>query len=380
MSSTHRCWAEVDLDALRENLAWIRHRVGPAVKIITVVKADAYGHGLKPIAARLMQSCTDVFGVANLAEAQAIRRVGRGWPILLLGPCLPDEVEAAVRDDVMPTLSSLAEAKAVANAARRLGREVSVHVKIDTGMGRLGAPPERAVALVKSINRLDGLKVAGLYTHFARVEDSARTSQRQMRLFRGVLAQLDRAGLRPPLVHANNSGALLLQPDSTFTAVRPGLLVFGVLPPARRAIKSAFPGRLRPALAWKCRVSFVKTIRAGTPLSYGHTFTAPQPMRVATITAGYGDGYLRAGSNRAQVLIGGQRCRVLGRITMDQTLVNVTGLPRVHAGDEVTLIGRQGDQEVTAAELAAWCGTVPWEVLTSITYRVPRIYRGAEAA
>lgn len=380
MNASHRCWAEVDLDALRENLAWIRHRVGPAVKIITVVKADAYGHGLKPIAALLMQSGTDIFGVANLTEARAIRSVGRGWPILMLGACLPDEVEAAVREDVMPTISSLAEAKAFAAAARRLHRSVSVHVKVDTGMGRLGVEPARAVALVRSVHRLEGLTVNGLYTHFARVEDSAATSRRQLARFRRVLAQLDRLGLRPPLVHANNSGAVLLQPDSVFTAVRPGLLVYGVPPPGQRALRAALCGRLRPALSWKCRVSFVKHVRAGTPLSYGHTFVAPRRMRVATLTVGYGDGYARAGSNRAQVLIAGCRCPVLGRITMDQTLADVTRLPQVTAGYEVTLLGRDGDEEITAGELAAWCGTVPWEVLTSLTSRVPRLYRGAQAS
>jgi alanine racemase len=380
VSVTHRCWAEVDLDALRENLAWIRHRVGPAVKIITVVKADAYGHGLKPIAALLMQSGTDIFGVANLTEARAIRSVGRGWPILMLGVCLPDEVEAAVRDEVMPTVSSLAEAKRFAQAARCLKRQVNVHVKVDTGMGRLGVAPDGAWELVERVNGLDGLNLAGLYTHFAAVEDSAATSQRQITLFRRVLARLDALGVRPPLVHANNSGAVLLQRDSVFTAVRPGLLVYGVLPPTSRAIRSVLKWRLRPALSWKCRVGFVKDVRSGVALSYGHTFTAPRRIRVATITAGYGDGYLRAGSNQAQVLIGGRRCRVLGRITMDQMLVDVTRLPRVRVGDEVALIGRQGRDEITANELAAWFGTVPWEVLTSITYRVPRLYRGAQAA
>lgn len=380
MTLPYRCWAEVDLAALGENLAWIRHHAGPEVCILTVVKADAYGHGLKSIAAALMRSGTDLFGVANLAEARSIRSVGRGWPVLMLGPCLPAEVESAVRDDVMPTISSLAEAKRFSAAARRFKRQVGVHLKVDTGMGRLGVRPEAAVALVKQVARLPGLRLAGLYTHFAAVEDNAELTRRQLAAFRRVLDELTRAGLRPPLIHANNSGGLLLEPGGMFNTVRPGLLVYGVLPPGQRDIHAALKQRLRPALAWKCRVGFVKEVPAGTALSYGHTFTAPRRMKVATLTAGYGDGYVRAAGNRAELLIGGRRCRVVGRVTMDQMLADVSGVPRVKAGDEVVLIGRQGREQIQVNDLAEWFGTVPWEVLTGITYRVPRVYLGAEAA
>lgn len=380
MPIIHRCWAEVDLSALRENLAWIRHRVGPQVKVMTIVKADAYGHGLKQIAALLMQSGTDIFGVANLAEAGAIRSVGRGWPILMLGACLPDEIPQAVRDDVQPTLSSLAEARAFAREAARQGKQAKVQIKVDTGMGRLGVPAEEARDLILRIARMPQLRVAGVFTHFCSVEDDADFSQRQARSFRNLMAELLGAGLSVPMIHANNSGALLHEPDTLFNLVRPGLLVYGVLPPGRRQHRSALRHHVRPVLSWKCRVSLVKEIPKGKALSYGRTFIAPRPMRVATLTAGYGDGYLRAGSNRAQVLIGGRRCPVLGRITMDQMLVDVTPVRRVACGDEVVLIGQQGKQSITANELAGWLGTVPWEVLTSITYRVPRLYLGGSAA
>jgi alanine racemase len=380
MTPPYRCWAEVDLAALRENLAWIRHHVGPEVKILTVVKADAYGHGLKSIAAALMQSGTDLFGVANLAEARSILSVGRGWPILMLGPCLPDEVDSAVRDDVMPTISSLVEAKQFSAAARRLKRPVGVHVKVDTGMGRLGVRPEAAAALVREVSRLPGLRLAGLYTHFASVEDDADLTRQQLAAFRRVLDELNRAGLQPPLVHACNSGGLLCESDAAFNTVRPGLLVYGVFPPGQRAVRAALQRRLRPALTWKCRVGFVKEVPPGTALSYGHTFTAPRRMKIATLTAGYGDGFVRAASNRAEVLIGGRRCRVVGRVTMDQMLADVSSVPRVKPGDEVVLIGGQGRERIDVNELAAWFGTVPWEVLTGITYRVPRVYHGVAAA
>jgi alanine racemase len=377
-----RCWAEVDLTALRGNLSWLRHRVGKAIRILTVVKADAYGHGLKQIAAVLMQSGTDMFGVANLAEARVLRSVGRGWPVLMLGPCLPDEIAAAVRDEVRPTLSSLPEAEAFNLEALRQNRVVPVHVKADTGMGRLGAEPARALELVRAIGRLPGLEMEGLYTHFAAAEDDAGFTRRQQRRFRELLRRVHALGVRVPLTHSANSAAVLheLPASRHGSLIRPGLLVYGVLPDGSRGDIGVFRKFFQPALSLKCRAGMVKPITRGTSLSYGRTFVASRAMRVATLTAGYGDGYLRAGSNRAYVLLHGQRCRVLGRITMDQTLVDVTRVPEVQAGDEAVLIGKQGDDEITATELAGWCRTIPWEVLTAITQRVPRIYRGSQAA
>jgi alanine racemase len=380
MSISHRCWAEVDLSALRENLAWIRHRVGPDIKIMTVVKADAYGHGLKQIAACLMQSGTDIFGVANLAEAQAIRSVGRGWPILMLGACLPHEVEQCVRDEVRPTISSLAEAKAFAAMAARLGKTVPVHVKVNTGMGRLGVEVAGALPLISAICRASGLKLEGLYTHFSSAEDAARFSRQQARRFKELLGALAKIGTDIPVIHANNSAALLHEPETVFNLVRPGLLVYGIVPAGKRRSPSSLQQQVQPALSWKCHVSFVKDVARGETLSYGQSFMAPRRLRVATLTAGYGDGYLRSGSNRAQVLIGGRRCPVLGRITMDQMLADVSRVPRAKPGDEAILVGRQGNAEIGINELAQWCGTIPWEVLTNITYRVPRIYRGDTAA
>ena len=377
---SYRCWAEVDLSALRENLAWLRHRVGPEVKIMTVVKADAYGHGLKQIAALLMQNGTDVFGVANLAEAHSIRSVGRGWPILMLGACLPDEVEVAVRDAVMPSLSTVDEARWFSEAAVKARRTVEVQVKVDTGMGRLGVEPYHARELVERIQALPGLKIAGLFTHYSSVEDDADFSQRQADALVRLVKELATAGIVIPLVHANNSGALLLQPETVFNLVRPGLLVYGVVPPGSRSTDSALQQHLRPALSLKCRVSLVKDIPRGKPLSYGHAFISSGPMRVATLTAGYGDGYLRAGSNRAEVLVGEKRCRVLGNITMDQMIVDVTKSPEAKSGDEAVLIGRQGAEAITVVDVARWFNTIPWEILTGITYRVPRLYLGGHAA
>jgi alanine racemase len=380
MKKPYRCWAEIELDALRANLAWVRRKAGPGVKVLTVVKADAYGHGLRQIAALLMQSGTDIFGVANLKEAQAVRSVGEGWPILMLGACLPAEIDYAVKDGVMPTLSTLEDAELFSDAAQRLGRTLTVHVKVDTGMGRLGVAPENAVGMVRQILALPSIALGGVFTHYAAAEDDARYSSWQRRRFSTVLQALRSAGVTVPFVHANSSAGLLHETNSVFNLVRPGLLVYGIVPRGRRRIDRETLTAVRPALSLKCHVSLVKDVPAGSRLSYGGTYTCPRRMRVATLTAGYGDGYPRAASNRARVIVGGVRCAVLGRVTMDQTLVDVSRVPHVQPGDEAVLIGGQGKASVSVDELAAWCGTIPWEVLTGISYRVPRLYRGTEAA
>ena len=380
VSFSHRCWAEIDLDALRGNVAWLRHRLGPGTSLMTVVKADAYGHGLRQIATLLMQSGTDIFGVANLNEARDIRAVGRGWPILMLGACLPDETERAIKDNVMPTLSTIDEARRFARTAKKLKRTVSAHVKVDTGMGRLGAQPEDAPAMLDAIARLPNLNVVGLYSHFASAESNAAFSRRQRSRFKKLLKTLTAAGHTFSQIHFNNSAGLLHEPDSLYNLARPGLLVYGVLPHGRRRAPATLKRNLRPALSWKCRLSLVKEITAGTPLSYGGTFTAPRRMRVATLTAGYGDGYLCSAAGQAKVLIGGKSCPVLGRITMDQMLADVSRVKTAKPGDEAVLIGPQGKAAITAHQLADWAGTIPLEVLTAITYRVPRVYRGGQAA
>jgi alanine racemase len=273
---------------------------------------------------------------------------------------------------VMPTISSIAEAERFSAAAKKAGKVCNVHVKIDTGMGRLGARPAEAMELVGRIKSYPALAMQGIYTHYASVEDDADFSRRQIESFKTVIREIKAMGVRVPLVHANNSAALLLERSSIYNAVRPGLLVFGIIPPGQRAAECT----VRPALSWKCRVTLVREVPKSTRLSYGGTFTAPKKMRIATLSAGYGDGYLRAGSNRAQVLIRGVRCPIVGRITMDQMLADVSQARKVTVGDEVALIGGT----ISANDVAAWAGTIPWEVLTAITYRVPRLYRGSQAA
>lgn len=347
---------------------------------MTVVKADAYGHGLASIAAHLMRCGTDLFGVANLAEAHVIRSVGRGWPILMLGACLPDEVPRAIRDGIMLTVSDALELQHIAGEAERLGRAARVHLKVDTGMGRLGARPEEALKLAIAVAQSDALRLEAVYTHFAAAEEDAAFTRKQMDRFRATLAGLREAGIPLPLVHACNSGGLLHQPDAWFGLVRPGLLVYGIVPPGRRRVPTSIRRSLQPALSLHARVSLVRTVNRGATISYGHTFTAPRSLRLATVSAGYGDGYPRAASGLAQVLVQGQRCPVIGRVTMDQIVVDVSAVPAVAPGDAVALLGSQDNETITAVQLADWCGTIPWEILTGISYRVPRVYRGAQAS
>lgn len=380
MQNLYRCWAEVDLDALRQNLLWIKHTIGRKVKISTVVKADAYGHGLRQIATLMMQSGTDVFGVANLTEAETVRSLGKGWNILMLGACLPQEIRKAVKDDIIATISTSAEADLFAAEARRQGKVAKVHVKVDTGMGRLGVPWEKAIELIKHILNSNSLELNGIYTHFSSAEDDAEFTNLQKQRFKSVIDELKNLKIHVPLIHANNSAAIIHETDFYFNMVRPGLLVYGIIPNGKRKADPEIKKFIRPTLSFKCRVAYIKEVPPGTPLSYGKIYTTKMKMKIATVTAGYGDGYLRAGSNIAKVLIGGKRCDIVGRITMDQMLVDVTGLPEVKPGDEVVMIGTQGNETIDAIEVANWLGTIPWEVLTCITYRVPRIYKGGHAA
>ncbi len=376
----YRTWVEVSFDALRGNLAWIRQRVGRRVKIMAVVKADAYGHGLPQIAGALMQGGVDIFGVANPHESLGVRAVGGGWPILLLSASLPAEVEAIVRNNIMPTLGSLDEARWFQREAARQKKTVPVHVKVDTGMGRLGFWHEDAVAPIRRIAAMKHLRLQGIYTHFPSAEDDVEFSTEQVAKFRALLRRLRR---RVPLRHADNSAALLnvrgkaAQLGPLFNVVRPGLLMYGIVPPGLPRVP-----QIQPTLSFKSRVSFLKRITAGRSISYGRTYTADRPMRVAVVAAGYGDGYSRDLSNRAEVLIRGRRCRVLGRVTMDQTIVDVSdpALRGLRVGEEVVLLGRQGGDEITVTELAERARTIPWEMLTAITKRVPRVYIGATSA
>ncbi len=375
--SYYRCWVEVDLDALRYNIGAIRRHTGPRAKLMAVVKADAYGHGLAPVATRLMQSGVDAFAVATLGEALLLRqRGGPGWPILLFGSALPFEVETIVARNITPTLLNFEEAQLFAAEASRQGKRIRVQIEVDTGMGRVGLWHEDATGEIQRIAALPPLEIEALYTHFPSADENLDSTRQELEKFLRVAKTVRDAGIAVPLLHAANSAALLNLPETVLDMTRPGLLLYGISP------AGATPKEFRPALSFKARVAFVKSVDAGRTISYGQTFVANKPMRIATVAAGYADGFSRFLSNKAEVLVGGQRCRVVGRVTMDQIMVDVTAVPQVNCGDEVVFIGRQGEAEITAVEVAGWEETIPWEVLCNITKtaRVPRVYHGANAA
>jgi alanine racemase len=375
--SYYRCWVEVDLDALRHNVAAIRRRAGPNVKLMAVVKADAYGHGLAQVGSTLMQCGVDAFAVANLSEALLLRQIGgTGWPILLFGSALPFEVAKMIEQNITPTISTVEEAQLFEEEARQRGKVVDLHVEIDTGMGRVGFWHEEAVTAIRRITALRHMRIAGLYTHFPSADDNLAETRRELGSFQRVVQKLASKGIIIPLLHTANSAAVLRLPRSHLTMVRPGLLLYGICP------TRAPGGEFRPVLSFKARVAYVKGIAAGRTVSYGQTFKAQRPMQIATVTAGYADGFSRHLSNKADVLVGGKRCPVVGRVTMDQIMVDVTRVPRVQCGDEVVFVGQQDDARITATDVARWEGTIPWEVLCGITKsaRVPRIYRGVAAA
>jgi alanine racemase len=367
-----RCWAEIDLAALERNLLLIRSALPSHMRYVAVVKADAYGHGLPQIAARLMHAGADLFAVANLAEAAALREVGPDWPILILGALLPDEMRFVPDYGVAVTVSSTEEVEQLDRAAAR--QHIDVHLKIDTGMGRLGAWHENVHPVYTAIRNADNLRLAGVFTHFSSSDDDpAFTTEQRRRFLHALEHQCPGYASDRLLVHADNSAGLeTIESAGPFNAVRVGLLQFGILPGSDALLTEV---HAEPVFSFRTRVGLVKSLPAGTGISYGRTHVLRRPSRIAILTAGYGDGIPRTLSNRGQVLIHGTRCPILGRVTMDQTIVDVTDLPPVAAGDEAVLVGCQIDSSIPLAEFSRWAETIPWETLCSVTKRVPRLYR-----
>jgi alanine racemase len=370
VSAALRCWAEIDLAAIRRNLAALR-ALSPGTGFMAVVKANAYGHGL-PEVARALAGQVEMFGVANLAEARVCAAQAAGTQIFLLSAALPAEREAVVREGFVPAISTVEEGAAYAALAAP-GKKVPVHLEFDTGMGRMGVWHEEALAVARALAARPGLEITGLCSHLPSADEDDAYTSAQLARFHELVGQLRAEGLSCPAIHVENSAGLIRFPTLAGTLVRGGLALYGVSPCPE------FQARLRPALAWKTRVLLVRDFAAGRTVSYGRTFTTPRPMRVATLAVGYADGYPRQVSGRgAAVLVGGRRCPVLGRVTMDQIMVDATAVPSAQAGDEAVLLGTQGAAEISASELAAWAGTIAWDIFTGLGARVMRCYRDGE--
>lgn len=367
-------WVEVDLDAIRHNTALLAARAAPA-GLMAVVKADGYGHGAVAVALAALEVGATWLGVALVEEGVELREAGIDAPVLLLAEPPPAAAEAVVAAALTPVVHTRRYIEALAKATADAGavESLPVHLKVDTGMHRVGCAPQEALDLARAARRHRELRLEGLLTHFAVADEPANAyTAEQLGRFEAVRAELAQAGIRPPVVHAANSAGLLTQPRSRYDLVRCGIALYGI-PPAP-ALAGLLP--LRPALSLRARASFVRRLAAGERLSYGLRYRLRAPSTVATVPLGYADGVpRRLGEVGGEVLAGGRRRPIAGTVTMDQLLVDL-GADAFEAGDEVVLIGRQGDEEITAAQWAERLDTIPYEVCCAIGVRVPRRYLG----
>ena len=366
-------WVEIDLSAIAHNTRQIQSLVGPNVRILASLKADAYGHGALKVARTVLHNGASMLGVATLSEAIPLREAGIHAPILVFGYIPHWQMREAVRLRLTLTLYSLESAQALSRAAQALNQAVKVHVKVDTGMGRLGIRAEgiaEIVGLLREITKLPHLELEGIFTHFAMADTQDQTHARmQLVQFQHVLQYIEGEHIRPPLVHTANSAAIFSLPEAHFDIVRPGIALYGLDPSSEVRL----PAEFRPALSFKTQVAQVKDIPEGESISYGCTYTTDRSTRVAILPVGYADGFRRAPTNWGSVLVHGQEAPLLGRVCMDQCIIDVTHIPHVKVGDEVVLIGQQGTASFTAEQVAQRLGTINYEVVSEILARVPRV-------
>jgi alanine racemase len=360
-------WAEVDLDNLSHNYWQVKKMLRPEAKILITVKADAYGHGLIPVSKQLVACGADWLGVASIDEGIKLREAGINLPILVLGLMLEGDIAPLFKYRLTPTVCDSRFAGALNTMARRIGKSISVHLKVDTGMGRIGVLHEDAFALIRNIRKLGFVTIEGIFTHLALADTNREFTSRQIDILNGLINELEKEGIQIPLKHAANSIGLLDYRNSHFNMVRPGLVIYGLYP------KKGLRVSLKPVLSLKTRVVYVKKVKSGSGISYGHIYVTREDTHIATLPIGYGDGYPRNLSNIAPVLIRGKRLKVSGRICMDQMMVDI-GNFKVRAGDEVVLIGSQKAQKVTAENLAQLSGTIPYEIVCGLGSRIPRVY------
>lgn len=364
-------WAEIDLAALVHNLTCVRGRLGGA-GVLAVVKADAYGHGAVPVARRLEREGVAWLGVALPEEGVELRDAGIRTPILVLGGFVPDQADLILARDLTPALFRREQAEALHDAATRRGVVAKVHIKIDTGMGRLGVPTDAVAALAATLAGMPAIDVTGAFSHLAAADESGDpyTSQ-QLQAFLRSVNVLREHGVRPELLHLANSPAILDHRATWMTLARPGLLLYGYNPDPRTT-----PMPVRPVLTLKSRLIDVRDVPAGGTVGYGRTWRATAPSRIATLGIGYADGLPRAASNRGEALVRGRRAPIAGRVSMDLTTIDITAIPEAGPGDVAVLIGRQGGDAIGADALAVAAGTIPWEILARIGRRVPRVVLG----
>jgi len=361
--------AQVDLDAFARNTARVKSLLGRSTKLLAVVKADGYGHGAVEIAGTAVAAGAEILGVGVLEEGWELRRTGVAAPILLLGGALPEQAASVVEGGFEAVLCDIQLAEALSAAGLAQGWRVPAHVKVDTGMGRLGVQPEETADFLGRLASFGGIEVRGLMSHLADSEDPEGGSSRQLECFTDLVNALRNRGLLPPVLHCANSGGVLFLPGSRLDMARVGILLYGVSPRAGHS-----PENFSPVMSWKSRVVHINQASSPRTVGYGRTYRTSGRSRIAVVPMGYADGYPRILSNKADVLIRGQRAPVVGSVSMDMLSVTVDHLPEVSVGDEVVLLGTQDGAEVTAGELADLADTLPYEILCGLSRRVPRLF------
>lgn len=374
MKQYNRVYAKIDLDAIAYNMEQMKKRLGGDAQLIAVVKTDGYGHGAIPIA-EMFEDTAYVWGyaTASLDEAMVLRDAGIQKPILVLGCVFPDQYEDMVRYEIRAAVYTYEMAKGMSEAAARLGSNAIFHIKLDTGMGRIGFPiSEESVECIEQISKLEHVVLEGMFTHFAKADETDKTyTKMQHEKFVWMQRALLERAIEIPYLDCDNSAGIIDFPDLKHDLARAGISLYGMYP-SDEVNQQVID--LKPALELISHISFVKEVEAGTAISYGGTFVAPKKMRVATIPVGYGDGYPRSLSNKADVLIRGKRARILGRVCMDQFMVDVTDIPKAAFMDQVILVGADGEEHISVEELSELSGRFPYEFVCCLSKRIPRVY------
>ena len=376
LESYQRVWAEVDLDAIWENMVHMKENIAENTKILAVIKTDGYGHGGVPIA-KMLEQLDFMFGyaAATYEEAHVLREAGVKKPILILGYTFPYCYEELIREEIRPAVYRRDTVEELAAAAEKVGKKAKVHIKVDTGMGRIGiTPDEEGLEFVRFLMGHPELEVEGIFTHFAKSDEEDKTSAyHQLALFQNFIDRIQtELGLTIPVKHCSNSAAILEMPQANMDMVRAGITTYGLYP-SEEVSKDIVP--LRAAMSLYSHIVYCKTIHAGQSVSYGGLFTAQKDTRVATIPVGYGDGYPRSLSGKGYVLIRGKKAPILGRVCMDQFMVDISEIPGVMEGDKVTLLGVDGTERITAEELGELSGRFNYEFVCDLGKRIPRVYR-----
>ena len=362
-------WAEINLKNLDYNLRLVKKLVGPKVKILVPVKSDAYGHGIVAIAKRLEALGIDYLGVASIDEGIALREASITKPILILSTVLSVDVQTLFDYRLVPTVCTKELAFKLNSRAKQKKMVMPIHIKVDTGMHRVGVAHADAFNFIKEIASLKHVKIEGVFTHFPCADNKPSFTRKQIALFEELVKRLKTEGIDIALTHTSNSMGVIGYPEGNFAMVRPGLMLYGLYP------KDNLEIRLKPLLGLKTKIIFIKTVPKGKGISYGHTYVTSRKMTVATLPIGYGDGYPRSLSNKAYCLINGKKAKIIGRVCMDQLMVDVTKIKKVRVGQEVVLIGKQKKESISVEQLAKLAGTIPYEIVCNLGGRIKRVYR-----